>query len=483
MYRYIYFLVTFVCFGCASEKYLIDVAGQTMHDNEALIYDNYRHTVLNKKIINEDLAINSVDNNSNFCVESCIIRPLRIAIMPMGYSNKFLLDEIKNTIALLSLSIPPKDYVTKVFSDENIVQDILSYNPDIIVGPFQQSDVIDLKKQLISNDINTTIISLVNGKQVYKKYQNRLFANGGIQIHNMGYSANDDISSIMRYLSTKNYKRYAMLASNDEIGAGLYKTFARQAEANKQTISRVEFYDTSEGNINRHINRLKSAIVQTYYKNIETGEVQEDDYSFAKKITETLTDDKGNKIAVVEKGKKTIKYYQKERSLHAIIIDANATNLPIILENISQNDAFKDILLVASPRTVDALIETYDDGQRYASLNNIIALPSHFSVYSAYYAAFKDAFQTSPTRISTTLYDTLTYIVQLHAKSNVLSGYRPKHLPVFVGVNGTMKAITPSAQRFVNVSIMNHGVIEESVDSYKFFNTLPRKKRRSIMAE
>jgi hypothetical protein len=444
--------IILVFISCNSEEYIENnTAGQSLYDNENLVYDHYRNSlneaskVDNKQIFNQQ----PVDSSGITCTDSCVSSPLRIAIVPMSFGHPDVLSEINNTIALVRASKPSENYTINVINGEqNIMRDLLSLNPDIVVGPFGTQDIPILQKQLKEAGLNIPIISL---------------ATRGINkdnIHNLGYKVEDDISSIMEILKKKNYKHYAMFAPNNDIGASSYETFTKYAKKNKQEISRVEFYETDNPDIEKYINRLKNAIKQTYYENVANGKFQEDNHTFANKIVSR----KGDTVIL----KNGARYYKRTKTLDAIIIDASVKDFPKILDLINQDRAFDNVLLVASPRTADAIIEMLNS-PNYTPIDKPILFPSNFGVYRAYYEVYKNTFNSAPTRLSTTIYETIRYILDIHERSTIKDGLNTKALPVFTGLNGTIvvNQNAKTVSRFVNVSRLQNGRVEEIVDSYK----------------
>ena len=462
--------IILVFISCNSEEYIENnTAGQSLYDNENLVYDHYRNslneasTVGNKQIFNQQ----TVDSSGITCTDSCVSSPLHIAIVPMSFGHPDVLSEINNTIALVRASKPSENYTINVIhGEQNIMRDLLSLNPDIIVGPFGTQDIPILQRQLRDAGLNIPVISLDTrstknvSRIITMRDRDTEIAAKKDTIHNLGYKVEDDISSIMEVLKKKNYKHYAMFAPNNEIGASSYETFSKYAKKNKQEISRVEFYETDNPDIAKYVNRLKNAIKQTYYENVANGKFQEDNHTFANKIVSR----KGDTVIL----KNGARYYKRTKTLDAIIIDASVKDFPKILDLINQDQAFDNILLVASPRTADAIIEMLNN-PNYAPIDKPILFPSNFGVYRAYYEVYKNTFNSAPTRLSTTVYETIRYILDIHERSSIKEGLDTKALPVFTGLNGTI-VINQNAKttsRFVNVSRLQNGRVEEIVDSYK----------------
>jgi hypothetical protein len=464
--------IILVFVSCNSEEYIeTNTAGQSLYDNENLVYDNYRHSLNETSKIDHTQTVKQqpTDSTSITCKESCVSSPLRIVIVPMSFSHQDVLSEINNTIALVRASKPSENYTINVINGEqNIMRDLLSLNPDIIVGPFGTQDIPILQKQLKEAGLNIPVISLATrgtknvSRIISVGDQDTEMSTRKDTIHNLGYKVEDDVASIMDALKKKSYKHYTMFAPNNDIGASSYETFTKYAKKNKQEISRVEFYETDNTDITKYINRLKNAINQTYYENVANGKFQEDNHTFANKIASKKED-----TVILKNG---TKYHKKTKTMDAIIIDASVKDFPIILDLINQDRAFDNVLLVASPRTTDAIIEMLNSPNNH-SIEKPILFPSNFGVYRAYYEVYKNTFNKAPTRLSTTVYETVRYILDIHERSSIKDGLDTKALPVFTGLNGTI-VVNQSAKtvsRFVNVSRLQNGRVEEIVDSYKQF--------------
>ncbi len=460
---YKFFLVVILAFtACASEEYITDVAGQTLHDNENLLYDNYRYAVFNKKktgMPSEDMQSETVDDA--LCIESCVTRPLRVAVIPMSFSHADILTEIKNTVALVQASHFLQNYNIKVLDSSNISQELLSYSPDIIIGPFTDSDLKALQKHMSETETSVPVVSLTKGKHIHQSSPMFSVADATHSsrewIYQIGYNAQDDIQSIMDNLKNDGYQNFAMFAMNDDVGASLYKDFNKTAQNNKQDILRVEFYESDLVDINKYIARLKKTIRQPYYEHTVTGRIEEDTHSFTKHIIS-----KADNIVTLNNKQQ---YYKKYRTLDAIILDAGSGQLYNILERISQDDELKSIPLIATPRSSDAIIATMTD-EKYSAIENTILFPSHFTLYNAYYNVYRNTFNQRPTRISSTLYEALMYTVKSNEKHDIRKGFKLTTIPVFVGLNGTLVLNKEAVRRFVNISKMQRGEITE-VDTYK----------------
>jgi hypothetical protein len=461
---YKFFLIVILAFtACASEEYITDVAGQTLHDNENLLYDNYRYAVFNKKQGSSAMGSDLMEVGDVACVDSCITRPLRIAVIPMSFSYPEILTEIKNTVALVQASHSLQNYNIKVLDSTNLSQELLAYSPDIIIGPFTDSDLKALQQHMQETNTSVPVIALTKGKHIRQSSQmlsviDATDDRGHKFIYQMGYNAQDDIQSIMGALKTEGYQNFAMFATNDDIGASLYKDFNKIANVNKQDILRVEFYEVDLVDIDKYIARLRKSVKQTYYEHAVTGKVREDTHSFTKHIAS-----KDGNIVTLENKQK---YYKKYRILDAIIIDVDSNQISTVLERISQDETLKNITLITSPRSVDAIISTIGDVQ-YSAIENTILFPSHFALYSAYYNVYRNTFNQKPTRISSTLYEALMYTVKSNEKHDIKEGFKLETIPVFVGLNGTIVLNKETVHRFVNISKMQRGEVTEVVDTYK----------------
>lgn len=463
MYRLL--LVIVLAFtSCANEEYVKDVAGQTLHDNENLLYDNYRYAVFNKGRNVTEIKWDETGIEKKACTDSCVSRPLHIGVMPMGFSRPEVLAEIKNTVALVQTTQPAHICTIQILDSKNPQQELIAFSPDVIVGPFLETDLRELERYISETALEKTPAVIALTKHGKNKSRHFLFTSHDALsqqdsvIYQMGYNAESDISSLMNTLSKHKYQNFAMFAMHDDIGASLYKDFSKIANENKQDVSRVEFYESDLTDIEKYLSRLKKAVKQTYYQHETTGKIKEDTHSFTKDIKMK----EGDTVVLKNDARYAIKY----RILDAIILDVDRSHILTLLEAIANDETLKNIVLVATPRTVDAIVNTAGDA-RYANIPNTILFPAHYGLYSAYHNVYKNTFGKAPTRVSSTLYEILLYTIKNQERYDIKEGFDPSVIPVYVGLNGTLVVDKNGTTRYVNVSKMERGRISEIVDTYK----------------
>ena len=457
--------IIFILVGCYDGKTLDSTVGQSLYENENLVYDTYRFNDTSKGA--NIKTIDAVIDDNVSCVKSCMKSSLRIAIVLMNFDNPSITKEINNTLALIKASKISDNYVVKVIHGTDIVQQLTLIKPDIIVGPFKKIDLSLLKTQLHKARLDIPIISLIVRKNTKRKrYVNALNSYNGMHtklrhpMYNLSYNVEDDMASMMKVLQKRNYQNYIMFAPNNDVGAHIYELFVKQAKKNKQMISMVEFYDTSRNDMTKHINRLKRAIHQEYYENIKNGKIHKNIHSFTKQIQNTKND-----IVTLKNGNK---YRKKIKTTDAIIIDASPEDFIKIFNIINKDKAFSGITLVGSSRIADAIISALNNDIHLPSETSII-FPSNIAVYRTYYEIYKNTFNIAPTRLSTTVYEAIRYILDVHSKSDIKDGLDVGVLPIFAGLNGTMMVNYKKGTtvRFVNISILENGRVKEIINTYK----------------
>ncbi len=422
----------------------LDYNSSTLADNESLIYDNYKFSNA-KKGIEATLTPPQQFAPQEECSISCVRRTLNIAILPMNASNQAIINEIKNSVTMLKFSVNYSKYSVNILEGTTLaMQSINTTVPDIIVGPFNENDVLAVQKQIYSSHTKTPIVSLASQKL------------SGDGLYNFGYNAEVGIVSIMNFAKSRGYKNIAMFASNNEIGGNTYKMFVSAGKANKQEIPVVEFYEANSDDISKYISRLKSATIQVYYQNINSGKIQKDDFNFTKDITAT----DGNTITH-SSGER---FYKKYKKVDAVIIDASAKDFQKIYKAIASEEAFQDIPLIGSPRIVDGVIEMLlSDGEKYTKE---ISFPSNFEKYRDYYEVYKNTFNQPPTRFSATIYETLQYLLsvqQVKAIDNI-SGVAMNKGVILDGVNGKMipEGDGRTIRRVIDVYSFQNGDVKQA---------------------
>jgi hypothetical protein len=275
-----------------------------------------------------------------------------------------------------------------------------------------------VQKQVSSSHTKTPIVSLAS-KNI-----------SGDGLYNFGYRAEVGIGSIMSFAKSRGYKNIVMFSSNNEIGGSTYKMFASVAKTNKQEIPIVEFYEANSDEFTKYISRLKSATIQTYYQNINSGKIQKDDFNFTKDITSTE-----DNIVTHSSGER---FHKKYKKVDAIIIDASAKDFQKVYNVIASEEVFKDIPLIGSPRIVDGIIEMLLlGGGKY---EKEIIFPSNFEKYRDYYEVYKNTFNQTPTRFSATIYETIQYLLSAHQIKAIdnINGIAMNKGVILDGVNGKM---------------------------------------------
>lgn len=404
------------------------------------------------------------------CIKSCTSRPLRIAITPISYSYPEVIKEIQNTLSLIYKS-------GKVVHNINIIENddfenkLSMFKPDIIVGPFNEVDMPILKKHLKNMNLEIPVISLAtrnfntNIKNNPVKNTVSIFdETKNSPVYNMGYRVEDEITVLMEFLKSKDYHQYIMLAPNNDLGANTYDLFKKYAKKNGNQISQVEFYEENDESIAKHLERLSHAIKQTYYKNVKTGKAQEDIYSFTKDIVATEGD-----VVIMKNGSK---FYKRYQYVEGIIIDASSKNLKAILDFIYKDPLYRNITIILSPRTVNGIIDILqNDASTASQIGEFIVMPTQFATYRPYYELYKNEFNLSPTRLSTTLYESIKYIFEIHEADDIQNHhFNVGKIPVFDGINGIMVADykNKSFVRYPSIIILKNGVVKE-INSYEYF--------------
>ena len=413
------FLMFVSCNNNRIPNAVMNYNASTLADNESLIYDNYKFSS-SKKGMNVQLATEKqFFPQEEICSTSCVKRSLQVAILPMNTGSSVVINEIQNALTILKFGVNYSKYTVNVLEGTTLaMQSMQAMMPDVIVGPFNEKDVIALQRQISSNHVKTPIVSLAS-KNI-----------SGDGLYNFGYRAEVPITSIMNFARGRGYKNLAMFSSNNEVGGSTYKMFASVAKANKQEIPVIEFYESNSDDFTKHISRLKSATIQTYYQNVNSGKIQKDDFNFTKDITST----EGN-VVTHSSGEK---FYRKYKKVDAIIVDASAKDFKKIYPILASEEVFKDIPLIGSPRIVDGVIEMLlSEGEKY---EKEITFPSNFEKYRDYYEVYKNTFNQTPTRFSATIYETMQYLLNVHQMKPIdnINGVAMNKGVILDGVNGKM---------------------------------------------
>ncbi len=391
----------------------------SLSDNESLIYDNYKFSNTKKRMDVKLVPQEHISLQEEICSTSCVRRPLQIAILPINAGGASMMSEIQNALTILKFGVNYSKYTVNVVEGTTLaMQSIQAMMPDVIVGPFNEKDVLAVQKQISSNHTKTPIVSLAS----------KNISGGGL--YNFGYRAEVGINSIMSFAKSREYKNLVMFASNNEIGGSNYKMFSSAAKGNKQEIPFVEFYEANSDDLSKYISRLKSATIQIYYQNVNSGKIQKDDFNFTKDIT-------ANEENVVTHSSGE-RFYKKYKKVDAVIIDASAKDFQRVYRAIASEEAFKDIPLIGSPRIVDGIMEMLlSDGEKY---EKEIVFPSNFEKYRDYYEIYKNTFNQAPTRFSATIYETMQYLLNVHQIKAIdnIDGIAMNKGVILDGVNGKM---------------------------------------------
>jgi hypothetical protein len=157
------------------------------------------------------------------------------------------------------------------------------------------------------------------------------------------------------------------------------------------------------------------------------------------------------------------RFYKKSKTLDAVIIDADLNSLPVIVDFFEKNKDLKNITLVASSRTVDALSLK---GGEVVNSSVAVFFASNFGIYNEYVQKYLEVYGERPSRLSVTLYETVKYALEVGMKNEE---FKVQSVPVFVGLNGTMAVGKKGdVERFVNISKLQNGEVREILDSYRF---------------
>lgn len=424
--------------------------GKTIYDNEALIYNNYRQKEIEGNVMEVDAAI---INSKKPCIVSCVQKTTKIAIIT-GKFNSSIEKEVQNTLTLAKKLITNNKHEIKLINNQDSESQINLFEPDYIISSVNSADIIPI--QNIAGQINAPILSLVP-----------LHSNNA-RTYNFAYSIQNDISSVMFVFEKQGYKNIALFALNDDIGANVYKAITKEVDKKNQKLTNVEFF--TKPNIEKHIARIKSSTKQSYYQNIKNHDIVENTHNFAKQIKkEDKVEENGitKEIVTLTNGKK---YEKKYRALDMLIIDADADSLPIILSSLDLDPDFKNVAIIASPRSTENIIKSYiKNGSEYKSLQHSVIFTSQFSSYLPYATEYFKTFGEFPSKFSTTLYETMQYLLELDSIKGEKFDFT--RLSKFNGINGTITFDTnKTTKRFVNISKLENGVIKEIVNTYDLYN-------------
>ena len=148
--------------------------------------------------------------------------------------------------------------------------------------------------------------------------------------------------------------------------------------------------------------------------------------------------------------------------MDALVIDGNVENFEIIFDALLQRKSLENVVIIGSPRISDSII-LMESKERYAEISRSIIFPANYEFYKSFYVSYAQQFGKTPTKIGTTLYETLVYIVTLHKKHDITKGLNFAKVPEFAGLNGNMAVLQgrKSIVRFANMCEFKNGAVEE----------------------
>ncbi len=381
------------------------------------------------------------------CLTSCVKKTLHISILPMTASSPTVITEIQNALTMVKFTGNYEKYTVNIIEGTDFaLRSLQSTVQDIIVGPFNEKDVIAVQHQVGTSGVKTPIASLAS----------KNLSGGGL--YNFGYRAEVGVMSIIDFAKNRGYKTLAMLSSNNEIGGSNYKMFSSIAKQNKIDVLSVEFYEPNVEDVSKYISRLKSAAVQAYYQNIRTSKIQKDDFNFTKDIIATE-----GEIVTHVSGEK---FHKQHVRIDAIILDTSSKDFFKIYSAIASDSILSQIPLIGSPRVADGIIEMLISGGE--SISQEIFFPSNFETYRDYYEVYKNTFNQSPTRFSATIYETIQYLLTVHQVQEIdaMRGVAMSKISTIDGVNGKMVPDIDgrTIRRIVDIYSFKDGVVKR-VDS------------------
>ena len=448
--RIIYLLLFIVC-ACKNGSSR-DIKHFSLEDNESMIYENYtmQHNGVAKDEKNEVLVERNAGlaGNSYFlnqkndinCLYNCEQSILKIGVVAMSLTGQGTLEEIENTIAFLNSNIDGRQYSVFSLKKEDLT-DLSILSPDIIVGPFKDSDVQELEKTLQKQNLNTPIVSLTTTVNSSKP-----------NIYYFGYSNNDIVQSTIQTGDKMGFENYGVLMPNNAIGSATYNLFKKHIDNAGKKISRVEFYDDSSiDTISKFISKIEIAVKQKYYIS-QDGTIIDDNYSFTKNIKT-----ENEKSITLNNGQR---YEKKYKKMDALIIDSDDKNFEVIFDALTQNKAFEDVVIVGSPRIIDSVIFAAKK-EKYLQIEKPLMFSGNYEFYSNFYTSYLEQFGIRPTRLSTTLYETLVYLIALHKKHDITQEFNPAKLPEFAGLNGDIFVNHKSAIRSGKMCEFKNGKVKE----------------------
>lgn len=425
--------------------------GLLLRDNLEFIYDNYKYAKIDEKI--------KGFQDRDGCIQSCVEEIVKVVVMPMNFGNRDVMEEVYNTVHLVGQSGKKR---IAVFDGVNL-ENYFSYEtPNVVIGAFVEEDLEILKSKIDEVNVEVPVLALTSDNEKAK---------GGV--YSFGYSIKSEASSMMEILSGQGYVNFAFFGKGDDIGSSLYSVYNAVAKKNKQEVLYVDFY-SDDVILKKSLKRLKQAVVQNYYENVETGEVAVDDHHFEKQIVKRFNAegkevDGGHlKDVVMVVTAKEEKFYKKVKLLDAVIIDADVQGLQVIVDYFEKDEMLKNVMLIASSRTVDAILLQESNVQGVSVINSGLPVffASNFGIYSEYVERYLEVYGRRPSRLSVTLYEVLKYAFEV---TNGGDSFDVRSVPVFVGPNGTMVVKkNGEVERFVNVAKFQNGTVREIVDSYKF---------------
>ena len=362
----------------------------------------------------------------------------------MSLTGQGTLEEIENTIAFLNSNIDGRQYSVFSLKKEDLA-DLSILSPDIIVGPFKDSDVQELEKILQKQNLNMPVVSLTTAINSSKP-----------NIYYFGYSNNDIVQSTIQNGDKMGFENYGVLMPNNAIGSATYNLFKKHIDSAGKKISRVEFYDDSSiDTISKFISKIEIAVKQKYYVS-QDGTIIEDNYSFTKNIKT-----ENEKSITLKSG---AIYEKKYKKMDALIIDSDDKNFEVIFDALTQNKAFEDVVIIGSPRIIDSVIFA-SKKEKYSQIAKPLIFSGNYEFYSNFYTSYLEQFGASPTRLSTTLYETLVYLIALHKKHDITQGFNPAKLPEFTGLNGDIFVNHKSAIRSGKMCEFKNGEVKEGEEA------------------
>lgn len=450
--RIIYFLFLLLVFAC-KKNYSVDITHFSLEDNESMVYENYikqshiqKQNAYNNGSNISNIVVPNASNYSYFinentdvnCLYNCPNPPLKIGVVPMSFSQEGIMREIENTIAFVNSNVNTKQYNIYILNKEEL-ESLEFFAPDIIVGPFKDEDVKEIAEILEKQNLQTPVVSLATNVVVSNP-----------DIYYFGFSNDDIAKSTIESTNKIGFENYGILMPNSAVGSATYNLFKKHIEDSGKGISRVEFYDESSMHtIDRFLEKLQISLNQKYFI-AEDGAIVEDSYSFTKNIKQS-----DDKTVTMKDGKIYEKAYKK---MDAIIIDASDENFEAIIKAVVNNKAFDGVQVIGSPRIVDGVV-IVNSKESFADISKPVLFPANYEFYSRFYLSYLNQFGKKPTRLSTTLYETLVYLMSIHEKKDITKGFDVYKIPEFSGLNGNIVINGKSVVRFTDLNEFKNGEV------------------------